>query len=422
MLGSLVLVLLLASGDAPQFKDHFIDKALRADVHHFGTAGKEFMSLHALKEQPHFAGPRTRLVDDANLGSHRVQLLDEGTGAVIFQRGFCTLFGEWRTTPEALEGHYRVFEHTLILPYPKRDMILSVSSRDASGAFMELMNRRIVLEPSTIAIEEPPGDLKAVKLMVKGKPEDKVDIVILGDGYTAKEMKQYLRDARDAMEGLLGEPPFKEQYRKFNFWAVESPSAESGVDEPRKGIYRSTRLDTAFNTFEIARYSMTTSIHAIHDVAAVVPCDHIIILFNSSRFGGGGIYNLYAMVTGNQPSAGVLAHEMGHCMAGLGDEYYTSSVSYVDYYKKDVEPWERNITTLAGGRPPKWSNLIPEGTPIPTPPKAKYGDVVGCFEGAGYQAEGLYRPCRDCIMKSCRNGYCPVCKAALEETIVFYTK
>jgi hypothetical protein len=417
-----IALIFLAAGaeEEVSFEDFFLDKVLRIDFYHLGSAGKEQLCIDRIKEEAHYSGPKSRLIYPRPLGTHRFDLFDRDSGKRIYSRGFCTLFGEWQTTAEAIAGVTRVFSHTLTMPYPRKDFVLAISRRDGNRELKEIFRQELVLGECAIAKDNPYSNLEVVRLMNHGDPHEKVDIVILGDGYDSLEMNQYLNDARDAMEELLEESPFKENRERFNVWAVKAPSPESGVDEPLKDSYCATLFDTSFNTFGLARYSLSMNTKAIHDVAALAPHDFIILIFNSPRYGGGGIYHHYAVVSGQNPAPGVLAHEMGHCMAGLGDEYVDSTVAYVDFYPKGIEPWEPNITALIDGTGCKWQGLIDEGTPVPTPDQGKYDGRIGCFEGAGYKAEGLYRPSRDCIMRSCRNGYCTVCSKSLIDTIRFY--
>jgi hypothetical protein len=424
MLVTAALALLPSPAEDVDFNTYFLDKVLRIDIHQIGTAGEERICIDALKEEPFYAGPKKRLVEDGGLGSYRYQAFDASSGALIYSRGFCTLFGEWRTTEEARRGIYRVFDHTLIMPFPRNAFELAVSKRkqDNSG-FVEIFRQAITPDQRRVRSDNPYRDCMTVKIQYSGNPSEKVDIVILGDGYRASEMKKYLRAARNAADNLFAESPFKECKKKFNIWAVECPSPESGVDEPGKGIYKSTVLGTSFNTFDLAHYSLTMHVHDVWDVAACVPYDAIIILFNAPRYGGGGLYNLYAMVSGSDAGgAGVVQHEVGHALAGLADEYYTSQVTYIDFYPDGVEPWEPNITALLEPGLVKWAVHVTRGLPIPTPNDAKYSGDVGCFEGAGYRAKGLYRPCRNCIMLSCRGGFCPVCKQAIQRVIDFHTR
>ena len=120
----------------------------------------------------------------------------------------------------------------------------------------------------------------------------------------------------------------------------------------------------------------------------------------------------------------VFVHEFGHGFGGLGDEYYTSSVAYSDFYPRGVEPWEPNLTALLPGRPLRWADRVTPGVPIPTPEDpGRYGDAVGAFEGAGYSAKGLYRPALDCKMFSKGNkGFCPVCRKAIRDMVFYLTE
>jgi len=205
---------------------------------------------------------------------------------------------------------------------------------------------------------------------------------------------------------------------------IESVSDESGVDDPRRGIYRNNLLGCSFNSLELDRYMLSLENRTIRDIAAKAPYDAIIILANEQKYGGGGIFNLYATcISDNEFDGYVFTHEFGHSFAGLGDEYFTSEVAYNEMYPRGIEPWEPNITALLDPEHPKWEDLIEEGTAVPTPDDSLHAGVVGCFEGAGYSAKGLYRPYRECRMFT--KGllpFCPVCRRAIERMIDFHTK
>ena len=101
-------------------------------------------------------------------------------------------------------------------------------------------------------------------------------------------------------------------------------------------------------------------------MAANAPYDQIYIIANSSKYGGGGIFNDYCVsVNSNAAAAKIFIHEFGHGFAGLADEYYDSSTSYNEFYPKDVEPWEPNLTTLVDFGS-KWKSMLPSGTAIPS--------------------------------------------------------
>ena len=265
--------------------------------------------------------------------------------------------------------------------------------------------------------------MQVTKIYGTGDPHNSVDLAFLAEGYKSDEMGKFRNDVKKMADYLFAEAPFSEYKDKFNIWAVESVSQDSGTDIPGENIYVNTALNSSFYTFNIDRYLTTQDIKSVNDYAAAVPHDYIIILINSSRYGGGGVYNYYVGTTTDHPlSPKVFVHEFGHGFAGLADEYYSSSVAYDEFYPLNVEPWEPNITTLVNFDS-KWKKMISKDTPIPTPAEEKYSSVTGLFEGGGYSAKGIYRSEMDCRMKSNNTkGYCAVCRNALKEMIEFYTK
>jgi hypothetical protein len=253
-----------------------------------------------------------------------------------------------------------------------------------------------------------------------GKTESRVDLVIVGDGYTAGEREKFVGDCEHIVEEFFDVEPLKSHRSRFNVRGVFVPSRESGIDEPRKRVFKDTPFGMSFNTFGSERYCMTEDLWAVHDAISAVPHDAVFLMANSSRYGGGAIYNFYtAFVSDNEYDDYLCVHEFGHGFAGLGDEYYDSEVSYNEFYPRGVEPWEPNITALLDTTHLKWSRLVAPGTPIPTPADdPRYIGAVGAFEGAGYAAKGLYRPAVDCKMFSKANrAFCPVCAQAIVEAI-----
>jgi len=430
----IILATLMPADPAPEaaekvrFKDWFLDKALRIDIHHVGTHDVEHACIDELKEEEFYAGPRSNLTDGLEMGGHYLYTLhDKASGRLIYGNGYSGLFNEWRTIPEARAGVWRAVEHTLIVPWPRKAVVLTISRRGHDGTLDEILEQDIAMEKRFISGDNPYPDLKSKPIMVNGEPNGKVDLLILGDGYTRKEMTKFDRDAKKAFRAIFDVEPFKTRRREFNVWSIQSPSHDSSVDQPRKPskvAWKSTALGVSFNTFDLPRYALTTRVHTMYDIAAHTPHDVIVLIFNEPRSGGGGIHNLYAVCSADSTvSIQVLIHELGHALTGLADEYYSSSVSYIDYYPEGVEPTEPNITALLDPRDIKWKHLIKKGTPIPTPKSPEFRGVVGCFEGAGYKAKGLYRPCLDCVMFSLRTSdFCPVCLEAVERSIDYYTR
>jgi hypothetical protein len=205
----------------------------------------------------------------------------------------------------------------------------------------------------------------------------------------------------------------------------------------------------------------------VRDIASAVPYEFTVILINERTYGGGGIYRLYAtLAVDNEFSDYLIIHELGHHIAGLADEYYTSQISYEIDSNVTVEPWELNITALLDKDNFKWKDLVKPGTPIPTPwnkkefdtfsisiqkerqrlrkarakeeeletlfkrqrekesemiSRMKYVNQIGAFEGAGYLAKGLYRSSINCIMFTRDLKFCPVCQRSISRVIDQYT-
>ena len=219
-----------------------------------------------------------------------------------------------------------------------------------------------------------------------------MDLCIVAEGYRAEDMEKYRADVERMMTFLFRIEPFQSRRNDFNVWVVESVSQDAGTDIPHQGIWRNTAACSNFYTFGIDRYLTAPDHKAVAKLASGAPNDAIYVLVNEEKYGGGGIYNYYALSTAdNSRTEYVFVHEFGHSFAGLGDEYYESDVAYENMYPAGVEPWEPNITTQADFAS-KWADLIVPGTPVPTPNDSSYIGVVGLFEGGGYSAKGVWRP------------------------------
>jgi hypothetical protein len=404
----------------PDFDKYFIDKVLRFDFMLSGNNLKTVVYPVGMKQEPHWAGSNTNLINTFNNGNFKYEIFDT-TGSIIYSRSFSTLFQEWQTTDEAKKTE-RSFYEVATMPYPKQKIKFVLSKRERNGLFSKLYETEI--NPKDYFIrKEQPVSVNVSKVLYSGDPHKSLDLAFIAEGYTADEMGKFREDVKKMTDVLLAESPYKEYKNKINIWAVEAVSQESGTDVPGENIYVNTVLNSAFYTFGIDRYLTTQDIKSVNDYAAAAPHDNIIVLINSTRYGGGGVFNYYSgTTTGHALSPKVFIHEFGHGFAGLADEYYSSAVAYDEFYPLNVEPWEPNITTLVNFDS-KWKNLIAKGTPTPTPSEEKYFNVTGLFEGGGYSSKGIFRPEMDCRMKSNgAKGYCTVCRNAVKEMIEFYIK
>ncbi len=403
------------------FNKYFLTESMRFDFLLGGNNKEERVYPEQIKKEAYWAGSKENLVDPFNYGNYRFRIFDVKSDSLLFSEGFSTLFEEWQSTAEAKKVD-KTFYQTAIFPFPKHKIRLEIDSRQWEGNFKTIYKTEISPENYFI-LNETPEPLQPMEILKNGKPENKVDIVILAEGYTAEEMGKFTDDAKRVTLYLFEEEPFKSEKAKFNVSAVLTPSLESGTDIPGENIYKNTRFNSTFYTFDVSRYLTTSDMKNILDAAAVVPYDHIYVLVNSERYGGGGFYNFLSVCTAdNSLTKEVFVHEFGHGFAGLGDEYYNSEVAYEDFYNLKGEPWEPNITTLVDFGS-KWKSMVDESVEIPTPRKIGNEKTVGVYEGGGYMSKGIYSPVMDCRMKS-NNAkvFCPVCQEAIKKVIHFYTE
>jgi IgA peptidase M64/peptidase M64-like protein len=404
----------------PGFDASFTGATLRVDLYHTGTRAEESFALDGLREEGPWAGTRARLIDDTNFGNYLARVFDAGTNQLLYSRGYSSLFGEWRTTDEA-KSVTRTMHESVLVPMPRGPAYVTIASRDAGNVFREIFHASVDPFSENVVRESvcPPGAFgrSLEEIAVTGDPSERLDILFVAEGYTAAEAEKFRRDARRYTRILLGTSPFSGNAGRINVRSLFAPSPESGTDEPRKGVFRATAIQTSFDTFGIERYLTAPDNRRLRDVAACAPYDRMIVLVNTSRYGGAGIHDQWAVTaTDNEYGDYVTVHEFGHALAGLGDEYFSSSVAYNELYPPGVEPWEANISAMVPRGLPKWEGMLTPGVPVPTPADPeRYARVVGAFEGAGYAAKGLYRPSLDCMMFS--KGYAPfdpVCRAAIE--------
>jgi hypothetical protein len=409
----------LSSAGQSNFEKYFTDNALRFDFMLAGNSKKTTVYPMGMKEEEWFAGSPDKLIDPFDYGNFKYEVYDIADNRLIYSRGFCTLFQEWQTTTEA-NTIDRSFYEVATMPYPKNKIRFVINLRERNGSFTKLYES--VIDPDDFYIKrEKSVNASVTKIYGSGDPKKSVDLAFIAEGYKIDEMGKFREDVRKMADMLFSEDPFREFRDRINIWAIEAASSDSGTDIPGERIYLNTALNSSFYTFGTDRYLTTQDIKSVNDYAALAPHDNIIVLINSNKYGGGGVYNYYSGTTAGHPlSQKVFIHEFGHGFAGLADEYYSSEVAYDEFYPLNVEPWEPNITTMVNFSS-KWKNKIASETPVPTPAEEKYSNVTGLFEGGGYSAKGIFRPEMDCRMKSNGSkGYCSVCREALKRMIEFY--
>ena len=400
------------------YDQFFTDACLRIDYEMMGRRDTEFVVLKDLMEQGQWAGSKSISGQPAQLGNYRFSLIDSLSGTPIYSNGFSGLFNEWQQSPEALTKTAS-FYHVNLAPMPRRTVLFRLERTNYDKPGHSTIAEFYINPKSKFIRRESAKPLKYTVVQGGNDVNSRIDIAFLAEGYTADQMDKFRADVSRFWNYMSGVEPYSSNKDRFNVYAVESPSVESGTDIPNQGIFRNTAMNFTFSTFDVDRYLTTFDMKSVHDIAAAVPYEHIIILVNTSEYGGGGFYNFYCAGTADHSlSLRVMVHEFGHSFAGLADEYFYADEADEEMYSLQREPWEPNLTTLIDFDS-KWKLMLDAHTPVPTPRTKDYDGKVGVFEGGGYQTKGIYSPFQDCIMRSnTPKTFCPVCHKAILRAIL----
>ena len=227
--------------------------------------------------------------------------------------------------------------------------------------------------------------------------DNRVDLVIVGDGYTASEMGQFQLDAMSIADDFFRYEPFIRYEPYFRVTTVEVVSNQSGVDnDPNPGISRDTAMDMQYWCGGTERLLCVNVSKARGFAFAGAPdVDQILAIANSSKYGGAGYSsNDLGTAAGQNASAVEIAiHEMGHSLGDLADEYtYGGPTNYTG-----GEPNAANLSLLTSSQmasqESKWHEWL--GASI-----AGFDNPVSTYEGGGYSANGIYRPSNNSMMRS----------------------
>lgn len=434
----------------------------RVDFYQTGGPGIETYSFDRVVVEP-LAWPDNPAanVEATPTGNYRFEVVD-AAGRTIFARGYDPAFAEWVTTAESRKVR-RTFHDSLRFPALTGKAEVILRKRTERGEYDEVWRHAIDPADPFIDRSTPPRQ-QALEIERHGDPRARVDVLLLGDGYTAAECARKFRaDARRMASALFAQEPFTSRRGEFNIWGICPAAAQSGISRPSTGIYRRSPAGSSYDAFGSERYILTFENRALRDIAAWAPYEFVTILTNGAIYGGGGLYNVFSTVAVDNDFADYLfVHEFAHHFAGLADEYYTSPVAY-EPPERITEPWPANVTATTDASQLKWRDLLTPGIPIPTPwPKqefealskgfqarrarlraenrpeaemtklfreeleaetkllsaAQHAGKVGLFQGANYDAQAFYRPEVDCIMFT-RNRvpFCRVCQRALSRVI-----
>jgi len=181
-----------------------------------------------------------------------------------------------------------------------------------------------VLVAGSLLMASPPVPEPVVVIRNNGPAANRVNMVILGDGYTASELTRYATDVDLVVTDLFRQPPYSDYASYFNVLRVDVVSPQSGVSHPERGIVIPSALGATYNCGGIQRLicANTSLVNAV--LAASVPADArdmVLVIVNDSEYGGSG--GATTVISTNAATTELALHEFGHSLGQLGDEYTT---------------------------------------------------------------------------------------------------
>lgn len=243
-------------------------------------------------------------------------------------------------------------------------------------------------------------------LLKSGPVSKRINLVLMGDGYTAGQIPQFVTDAGTMSNYLLNTPPFNNYQNYFNVFAIKCVSPQSGVThpgtatdvaEPASPVMTVTNyFDTQFDNFNIHRLIYSNDQSAVYGVlSSYFPAyDQVIILGNSTEYGGAG--GAFAVSSMHSAAKEIVVHEMGHSFADLADEYW-AGISYAGE--------SANMTANSNTTTVKWAPWL--GI-----------NATGVYaHGTTAPENGWFRPHQNCKMRYLNSPFCPVCRETIIEKI-----
>jgi hypothetical protein len=254
-------------------------------------------------------------------------------------------------------------------------------------------------------------------LIYNGNPNNRINLLILGDGYTSAQMSQFRSNSLTVANYLLNTPPFNQYKSFFNVFAIEVISAQSGNDHP--GIssdnacgsqpvtsvnnYLQSSFDGGSGGGGVHRciYSNQTSL--IYSIANTnfPQYDYVNVLANTTYYGGcaGGV----TFTSIHASAAEIFVHEFGHSFGGLADEYSYGSTNCSAGTSQNINVTQQTDTSLLVWK--KWLTTAP----IPTT-NGTNCSLIGLYKGANYCTDNWYRPKCNCKMNALNQPFCEICK------------
>ena len=253
-------------------------------------------------------------------------------------------------------------------------------------------------------------------LQVTGDPANRINLVLLGDGYTERDQEQLSRDAQTWLATFNGTYPYRNYAAYFNVKLVHVVSNEDGAGNGMHGfgVARDTALGASFQNAsppgQPPDYRLLVVDNAVAQALAAYYAPEstkVLVLVNDSNYGGsGGAMSVFSV---NPASCQIALHEFAHSFSGLADEYACGDTSALP---ESMEAYP-NVTSQQTLDLLKWNGWIQQDVPLPTPDTLAHAANLGLFEGAFYHDRGVYRPRHTCRMRSLNSPFCEVCAEAI---------
>ncbi|MBK8022250.1 MAG: hypothetical protein IPK19_12670 [Chloroflexi bacterium] len=272
-------------------------------------------------------------------------------------------------------------------------------------------------------------------LQDSGPSANRVDLLLMGDGYTAAQQTLFESHVADFASQFFNISPYSD-YRNFvKLTSLFTASPQSGADhppynptcnnanptqptccrdsgassDPLAGTFVATAFDSTYCAFNIHRLLVTNYAKVLAAAASAPNWNEIIVLVNDPTYGGSG--GAFSVVSAHSLSVQIAQHEYGHTFAGLADEYESAYPGYPACSDTDANVYndcEPNVTNQTVRESIKWTRWIEPSTPVVTPPTSPYLDDIGLFQGARYLTSGMYRPGYNCLMRTLGTPLCAV--------------
>jgi hypothetical protein len=268
--------------------------------------------------------------------------------------------------------------------------------------------------------------------------EPKLTVAVMGDGYAEGDMNSYRQLVQDRVVAAFGLDQLGAHRSRVRLIRIDVVSPVTGVTTRDYDERGTVSAGDDILTSETPRFSrlgfistgiwshcwLETSPRTTPRITSLrqrfaPDATNVIVLVNDGREGGCNRGDTAAFTRGE--SAQVIAHELGHNLFRLGDEYNNDDQNFTG------TATQANLTEQpTSWNALKWSAFVAATTPLPTNPGALPGGwnnrtSVGAFEGGGANfSTGIFRPVLECRMNQNNPAWCPVCGAEIDRIMAAF--